>query len=130
MRLIMRNLQNVFIVAGGIILIFFGLFHAAFWHLFDWSSELKELQVVNGNIMQMLNVGIICLLVSFGIILLIYRREVALSGLGRVLLFALSLFFFVRGVLEFVYPESSFLLGVVLFLVAMIFLIPALWKTV
>jgi hypothetical protein len=122
----MEKLRNSLVVIGGIIFLVFGLFHISFWFLFDWKNELIKLNQINSNIMQLLNIAIVFFLLSFGYIMLFYRSEILRSILGRVILIISSLFFFVRLIAEFVFPDSSLILGLILFLCSLIYLIPAI----
>ncbi len=122
----MRKLNNILVITGGIILLTFGLFHLAFWKVFDWENELFKLDQANSNIMQMLNIGTICFLLSSGLIMLFYRSDMLHTRLGNVFSLNFSLFFMVRLISEFVFPESSIVFAFILFLCTLIFLIPVL----
>lgn len=121
-------MKTKLIVLGGLLLILLSLFHLSFWSLFNWQEELSKLSDMNSGIMQLSAVGFASLFLSLGIILIGYRAEIANTKLGKALLFALSFFFFVRTIAEFVFPGSSIWLGIFLFLCALIFFIPALMK--
>lgn len=125
----MEKLRNTLVIIGGIFFIVFGLFHISFWFLFDWQNELAKLNEVNSNVMQMLNIGTVLLLLSFGCILLFYRREILNTRLGKAILIISSLYFFARLIAEFVFPGGSIIFGLILLLCVMIYLIPAI-KTV
>ena len=122
----MEKIRNILVIIGGINFLLFGLFHLSFWHGLDWKNELIKLTEINSNVMQMLNIGISVFLLSFGFIMLFYRREILNSALGKALLIIFSLFWFARLVGEFVFPGSSIIFGLILFLCVLIYLIPAI----
>lgn len=122
------KLRKRIIAIDGVVLILYGLFHAAFWNAFDWDSDLQKISVINSNVMQMLNIGLITLLISLGIVLMIYTKEIANTKLGKALLLTVALFFIVRGISEFIFPESSIISALFIFLTATIFLTPIFIK--
>ena len=124
----MKKIRNLLVVIGGAIYLALGLFHTTFWTLFNWDKELTRLSQVNSNLMQMLNIGIAIMVISLGLILIIYRREVQNSRLGRALLFVSFLFFLGRMIAEFYFPKGVVPLGVVLFAISLVYLIPAIKK--
>lgn len=122
----MEKINRILIITGGILLLFFGTFHSFLWILFDWGNDLPKLTIENSNIMQMLNIGLISFLFSFGFIFLRYRR-LFYNPLGRALLFVAALFFGIRLITEFVFPDGSLALGVVLFITTLVYLVPAIF---
>jgi len=116
------------IVTGGLLLILLSLFHLSFWSLFNWQEELSRLSETNSGIMQLSTIGFASLFIALGIIFIIYPAEIANTKLGKALMFALSFFFLVRTIAEFVFPGSSIELGVFLFLCTLMFFVPALNK--
>lgn len=124
----MENFRKTMVSIGGITFLFFGLFHMSFWLIFDWKRELIKLNLVNSNLMQMMNIGIIVIMLALGAVLLIYKKDILSSGLGKAVLMLSSIFFFVRLIAEFIYPGGSIALGVFLLLCSMIYLVPAVVK--
>jgi hypothetical protein len=125
----MKKLKNVLVIVGGIGLILWGLFHITFWEGLDWKNELIKLNGMNSNVMQMLNIAVIVLLLSFGCVFLFCRREIVSTGLGTAVLMFFALFWLARLIGEFVFPGGSIMLGSVLFLFVLLYLIPAVIKT-
>lgn len=119
-------MKSKLIIIGGVLLILLSLFHLSFWHLFNWQEELPKLSADNSGIMQLSTIGFACLFLSLGFIFIKYRMEIANTRLGKALLFALSFFFFVRTIGEFVFPGTTVELGVFLFFCTLIFFVPAL----
>lgn len=121
-------MKNKLIIVGGLLLILLGLFHLSFWNLFNWQEELPKLSADNSGIMQLSTVGFVCLFLALGIIFISCRTEIANTRLGKALLFALSFFFFVRTIAEFIFPGSTLELGIFLFICTLTFFVPALMK--
>ena len=122
----MEKFRKILVIIGGINFLLFGLYHLSFWFFPEWKSELIKLTELIGNMIQMLNIGLSVFLLAFGFIMLFYRREILNSKLGRALLIVFSLFWFARFVGEFVFPGGCIILGVILFLLTLIYLIPAI----
>jgi hypothetical protein len=124
----MEKLRKIFVVIGGINSLIWGLFHISFWFApfpVDWKNELTKITEINSNVMQMLNIGIVVFLLSFGVVMLSYRREILNFALGRALLIIFALFWLARLVGEIAFPGGSIILGLILFLCVLIYLIPA-----
>jgi hypothetical protein len=124
----MKTLQKTLITTGGILFALFGTFHMLFWSMFDWKNELARLSTVNSNIMQMLNIGCGFIVFSFACIFIFYRNEVINSKLGKILLVISGLFYYIRLVMEFVFPEGSLVFGLILLLCGSIYVVPAFIK--
>ena len=127
--LVMEKFRNILVIIGGINFLFFGLFHISFWFApfpIDWKNELVKLTEMNSNVMQMLNIGISVFLLAFGFLMFFYRNEILNSALGKALLIVFSLFWLARLIGEFAFPGGSIIFGLILFLVTLIYLIPAI----
>jgi hypothetical protein len=121
-------MKNTLVIIGGILSLLFGLFHLYLWKLLDWKKELIKLKQENSNVMQMLNIGTSVLLLSMGFVLLYFRTEVVFSSLGNAILIILALFYFIRLIMELVFPGRSIVFGFILLICVLIYLIPALIK--
>lgn len=124
----MEKLRKTLVVTGGIVYLLFGIFHLAFWKIFNQHDEFALMNPLYSKIMQMLNVGIIVFFLSFGAIFLLYRNEMLNSKIGKAILYASAAFFSVRGLAEFAFPKCAYGLMATVFLCALIYLIPALKK--
>jgi len=121
-------MKNKLIITGGILLIILAIFHLSFWNIFNWQEELPKLNDENRGIMQLSTIGFVSLFLALGTIFIIFRSEIANTKLGKALSFALSFFFLVRAISEFLFPGSSVELGIFLFLCTLVFFIPVLIK--
>lgn len=121
----MEKLRKTLVVISGCMNVLFGLLHASFIKTFEWKNE----QVINKSysiVMQMLNNGLIVFLLSFGVLFIVYRRDLISSKLGRALLFIMALFFIVRFSADFVFNTSSIFFSSILLVSILINLIPAI----
>jgi hypothetical protein len=126
----MPILQKVLVIMGGILYILGGVFHSLFWKVefLNWVNELTKLTEINSNVMQMLNIGLIVMFLSFGFIMIYFRNEISSSKLGKALLIFSSLFFLIRLIEEFVFPGSSIIAEVILVVYTLIYLLPVVLK--
>lgn len=121
----MEKLRKTLVVISGCMNILFGLLHASFIKTLDWKNE----QVINksySTIMQMLNNGLIVFLLSFGVLFIVYRRDLVGSKLGRATLLIMALFYLVRFGADFVFNTSSIIFSSILMATVLINLIPAI----
>lgn len=86
------------VIANGIITILFIILHSSFWALFDWKSELIRLSPANNQVMQLLNIALICVLLLVAYCSFFRRSEILGSKLGRTLLIGWALIMYVRAV--------------------------------
>ena len=122
----MEKFRKNLVTIGGFNFLLFGLYHISFWFFPEWKSELIKLNEPIGNMVQMLNIGLSVFLLAFGFIMLFYRREILSSKLGRALLIVFSLFWLARLIGEFAFSGGSIILGVILFLLVLIYLVPVI----
>ena len=120
----MNDLAEAALVAGGVFNLAFVVFHLLFWRLFHWKEDLASLTPINRAVMQVLN---LCLTVMFCVmayVSLFHRQEMLVTHLGRTLLIAFALFWFLRmlqQIIFFAHTKTShvftliFLLGCVLY---------------
>ncbi len=127
----MREFVQVSLLVGGIYNLAFAIFHLFFWKLFDWNKDLASLTPANRSIMQILN---LCLIFMFGLmsyVSLVFRGQMLATGLGKTLLVAFALFWFLRMLEQIVVFEEKSRLSAVftlIFLVGgVIYLVPALY---
>ncbi len=127
----MRAVAEVCLLVGGIYNAAFVIFHLFFWKLFDWKKDLASLTPANRSIMQILN---LCLIFMFGVmsyVSLFLPKEMLTTNLGRSLLVAFSLFWFLRALEQvFVFESRNWLSAVftLIFLVGgVIYLLPVVY---
>ncbi|MDR2920809.1 MAG: hypothetical protein LBV72_15790 [Tannerella sp.] len=120
------------ITIGGIYNILFALFHAGFWKMFNWSTELEKLSFNNKWVMQILNVHIIYYLIFTAVICFVFKKELLTTKIGKGFLIGSAGFWFIRAMEQFVYWELSAVSTIIMVLFfllgAALFLIPAFYK--
>lgn len=124
----MIQLKKGLITTGGVLFVLFGVFHLFFWTLFDWANELQNLSVLNSNIIQMLNISLSFYFFAFAFVYLFKRNLLLTGALGKIVLYINAIFFFIRLILEFAFPEGSLFFGVFLLICALVYLLPAVLK--
>jgi len=75
-----------------------GLFHLCFWRLFRWKQELPRLSFLNRQIMQVLNLCLTFLFFVMAWVSAFHGPEMTTTALGRTLLLAFALFWFLRAI--------------------------------
>jgi sulfite exporter TauE/SafE len=71
----MNRLRKNLILAGGIVMVALGLFHATFWLNPMWSSELAKLHPKMSALVQLFNICNVTLLTALGVALLVCRSK-------------------------------------------------------
>ena len=127
----MNNLSEISLFAGGIFNLGFTIFHLFFWKLFDWKKDLAFLTPVNRSVMQILNLCLTFMIFMMAYVSLFLPREMLTTNLGRHLLVAFAIFWFLRMLEQILIFEVRnklsviftliFLLGSILYLSPMIF---------
>ncbi len=104
-------------MACGLHSLLLGLFHLAFWRLFDWPRSLQATTLANRAIIQILNLRLAWVFFAVAAACLLLPEDVAGTLLGRGLLGFMCLFWIGRTVEQFVFlrvnqPFVHFLSGV------------------
>lgn len=125
----MEKFSKILIVIGGILYLIFGLFHLTFFRVLNSDNpDFKNIAPFLSKIMIMLNLGIVVLFMSLGVIILRYREEILETKSGRAILVSSSLFFIVRGLAEFIFSSYKTTFVLTMFLVSFVFIIPLFIK--
>ena len=111
--------MKTIIILGGFYNLAFVVFHALFWKLFSWKTDLRSLSQINRSVIQILNLRLIFVFLIFAYVSFFHVSELAATGLGKTLLLAISLFWFGRAIEQIVFfkllkPVSIFLFVVFL----------------
>ena len=113
---------------GGILHLFFLVFHLFFWRLFKWRKELRSLSAINKAVMPVMNICLMVIFLTNALISFFYQGELLTTSLGSAVLLSVSLFWFTRTVLQLIYFDNkkpiSILLTVVFVIMFIIYLIP------
>lgn len=74
------------------------VFHAFFWRLFRWNSELAKLSSLNRNVMQIMNLCLMALFAVLAYLSFVHTSALLASSLGHALLVGLAVLWFLRAV--------------------------------
>lgn len=120
------------IIIGGIFNLSFAIFHLFFWKLFNWKDELKGIDFINQNIMQVLNLCLIFVFFVFSYISIFHTNDMLNTGLGISLTLCIAVFWFLRSLEQIIFFKlktsiswillilfivGTFLYGIPLFLI-------------
>ena len=81
----------------------FVAFHLSFWKLFNWKYELEFLTTINQNVVQILNLRLIYVFLVVACLSFFCADELLSESLGKVILFAIALFWLMRAVEQIVF---------------------------
>ena len=101
----MRALLNApaFAILAGLFDLAFAAFHLTFWHLFGWPARLRSLDPVNRALPHVMNIALIFLFAVLGAGLATSSADAVESHLGQLLLAGMSVFWFVRAIVQVPY---------------------------
>ena len=115
------------IYCGGLVSFGFAIFHILFWRLLDWNSKLVSLTSLNRAVVQILNICLTYLFFVMSYVSFFYASDMIQTSIGRTLLIAFSLFWFLRLILQIIffglklnghlYLTFSFILSCVVYLI-------------
>jgi len=115
----------------GIYCLAFAVFHLFFWKFFNWKKDLAKLSKVNRGIMQILNIQIILVFVTTGLICLFFSSEILGTTLGKYFLLANAGFWALRAINQFLFLRINdyriHILTIVFFIGCILFLIPIIY---
>lgn len=127
----MSNLAEVSLFAGGIFNLGFTIFHLFFWKLFDWKKDLASLTPINRSVMQILNLCLTFMILVMSYVSLFLPQEMLTTDLGKSLLVAFALFWFLRMLEQiFVFEVKgslSFVFTLIFLLGSIFYVIPAMY---
>ncbi len=123
--------MKTLIYIGGIYHVAFAIFHLLFWRLFDWKNDLKSLSFINRNVIQILNLRLIYVALVFAYISFFHAGDLLTTKIGKVLLLAIGLFWFLRAVEQRVFFGLKTSLSIAFFVIFLfgsaIYFYPALF---
>ncbi len=99
--------KELIIIACGIFNISFGILHTFFWKMFDWKHDLPKLSYYNRATLQILNLRMIYVFLSVGVILILFRESVMETSLGRVIFVGILLFWAGRFIEQFIFLKEK-----------------------
>jgi hypothetical protein len=82
------------------------LFHLGFWRVFRWNEELPKLHPANRGVVQVLNLMLVFVFLSWAALLVLLAHELTSTVLGRALVAVMLAFWLLRAVLQPVFWAS------------------------
>ena len=126
----MNNFTETIIFVGGVYNLGFAVFHLMFWRLFRWKKDLASLTFTNRSIIQILNLCLTFIFLVMAYVSFFHSPELIQTSLGKTILVAFSLFWFLRMVEQVVFfgvkNRVSIILTLVFLLGSVIYLVPVL----
>ncbi len=126
----MADFSETVVFVGGVYSLGFAIFHLMFWRLFRWKKDLASLTLVNRSVMQILNLCLTFVFLVMAYVSFFHSPELIQTSLGKTILVAFSLFWFLRMVEQVVFfgvkNRVSIILTLVFLLGSVIYLVPVL----
>ena len=120
----MKRFNQILVILGGAIYVVLAVFNISISLFLRKSAEFSQMDPAFSKIAQMLNLGIIVFFISLGVIILLYRKEMITTALGKAILLMSAVFFLVRGAAEFLFDNVAYGLIGTMIVCTIIFLIP------
>ena len=95
--------QEIIIFLCGLHSLFFALFHAGFWKLLHWKTELKKVSLPNRAVMQMLNIQLIIVALLMAYLCFFFAKDLYSTNVGRAILGGMAVFWIVRLIGQFIF---------------------------
>lgn len=99
----METVQEWLLVGAAVHHALFAGFHAGFWKLFSWRTDLPQLSRVNRGILQVLNLCLIYVFAAAAGLLFAFRAECTSTAAGRAVLLVIACFWLLRLIEQFVF---------------------------
>jgi len=126
----MNSFTDTMIFVGGVFNLGFVIFHLMFWRLFRWREDLASLTLINRSVMQILNLCVTFVFLAMAYVSFFHRPELVQTSLGKTILVAFSLFWFLRMVEQVVFfgvkTKVSATFTLVFLVGGVVYLVPAL----
>jgi len=121
---------RLFLIAGALYHFAFAIYHMMFWKTFNWDTQLKKSGELNSRVTQILNLCLIYVFILVGLISLLFFNDLFTNSLGRFILVAVSLFWFIRAIEQVIFFKLIHKLSKILFIAfiigGLLYLIPIL----
>lgn len=105
------------IYVGGIYSVGFAVFHLLFWKLFNWQKNLRSLNPINRGVIQILNLRLIYIFFVVAYLSFFHATELLTTALGKAILFAIALFWLLRGIEQIIFFGFKATASVALFFI-------------
>jgi hypothetical protein len=123
-------MSETLIIFGGFFHLGFVVFHLFFWRIFKWRKDLSSLNFINRAVMQILNLCLIFVFLTAGLISIFYAHDLVFTSLGKILIISISAFWFIRLIEQIIFfgfrKKLSVILSVLFALGSIVYLVPIL----
>lgn len=99
--------KYLIIMSCGIFNICFGILHLFFWKMFDWKNDLPKISYYNRATLQILNLRMIYVFLSVGVILILFNESILNTKLGNAILVGIFLFWVGRLIEQFIFLKEK-----------------------
>ncbi len=125
-------MNKILLLVGGVFNLVFGLFHLALGKALNWAETLSCLTLDNRATVYTLNIQLAFICLVFAYLSLFRRKDLLTTGIGRIVMAAMGLYYVLRAINQLVYngladPTTSFWL-ILCGIVSLLYLIPSLMK--
>ena len=119
--------MKISIRIGGILNLLLGVFHFAFWEIFNWPKSLECLSPDNSAILQVLNIHGAITILFFAYVSLFHTTELIETKIGRGVAYFIAFFYLIRIANEFLFwgmTIESLVTAIILLLLALLYILP------
>lgn len=109
--------MKILLYIGGFYHLAFAAFHISFWKFFDWENDLRSLNKINRGVTQILNLRLIYVFLIIACLSFWLAEDLLTSNLGKVILFAVALFWLMRAGEQIVFFDLKNRFSIALFVV-------------
>ena len=116
-----------YLILGGVLNILLGIFHLLFWNIFDWPNTIMCLSSENRGILEVLNIHVAITILFFGYVSLFQTKKLVDEKFGRIFIFFIAFFYFIRLINEFIFwpiNSTTIVSAVILLILILLYFIP------
>jgi hypothetical protein len=100
-------LISTHIIISGILMILLSLIHIPFPKYFNWKEELKNLSLINRQMMEVHTFFIALVVLMMGLLCVLQTEALIYNPLGKIISLGFGIFWFTRLVIQFVWYSSK-----------------------
>ncbi len=93
--------MQIHILTCGWMMVILGIFHAFFHKRFEWKNDMANVSLINRQMMYVHTFFVAFTVFLFGILSVLYTRELVNDHFGKVISLGIGFFWFIRWVFQF-----------------------------
>lgn len=116
-----------YLILGGVLNTLLGIFHLLFWYIFDWPNTIMCLSFENRGILEVLNIHVAITILFFGYVSLFQTKKLLEEKFGRIFIFFIAFFYFIRLINEFIFwplNSATIVSTIILLILILLYFIP------